>query len=185
MNKHKNKWPRLVKEEFDVGRKDLLVFLAQGLGSGCITPMQGTWGTLGGVLVYLLALTYIVAGVDYYYWIGFVIFSCIAGIPLCSYAETKLASKDPHSVVWDEWCGIWLAYAWLPFMPLTSVPIYVWLIIGFVLFRWLDITKPWLIGMMERNFKKGAGIMLDDIVAGLATGAIVYLLGVVTALTIS
>lgn len=177
-----SKFPHLIKEDLQAGMKDPLVFLAQGLGSGCISPMQGTWGTLGGVLVYLLAFT---NGIDYSYWIAFVIFACVAGIPLCSYAEGKLKSKDPHSVVWDEWCGIWLAYAWLPFMPITSVPVYVWLIIAFVLFRWLDITKPWLIGMMEKNFRKGAGIMLDDIVAGLATAGMTYLLGLAVATSIN
>ncbi len=178
MKKINSKFPRLIKEDFQAGIKNPLVLLAQGLGSGCITPMQGTWGTLGGVLVYLLALTY---GVDYFNWMTFVIFACLAGIPLCSYAEDKLKSKDPHSVVWDEWCGIWLAYAVLPFMPASSMPVDLWLIIAFVLFRWLDITKPWLIGMMERKFSKGAGIMLDDIVAGLATAGIVYLLGLLAA----
>lgn len=180
MKNTESKFPHLVKEDWNAGIRDPLLFLAQGLGSGCIAPMRGSWGTLGGVAFYLLIAEYIT---NYSYWMVFVVLATIVGIPLCTYAENKLASKDPHCVVWDEWCGIWFAYSLLPLMPVSSMPNYAWLIIGFVIFRWLDITKPGLIGKME-NLSKGAGIMLDDIVAGIATAAILYMLGLVAAIII-
>ena len=172
--KYDDKWrfPYLVKEDFYKGIKNPLVFLAQGLGSGCFRPMQGTWGTLGGVLVYLAIAPWLPEHI----WAIWVVCACVLGIPLCSYAERKLNNKDPHSVVWDEWCGIWLAYLYM--LPAD----WIYLILGFVIFRWLDIKKPWLIGMAERKFKRGAGIMLDDVAAGIITAVILNVLSSLIAL---
>lgn len=165
-------FPHLVKEDFLAGIKNPLVFLAQGLGSGCFYPMQGTVGTLGGVLVYLVISPWIPLDL----WALWVVVASILGIPLCTYAERKLGTKDPFSIVWDEWCGIWLAYL------LIGPDNVVALIIGFCIFRWLDIKKPWIIGMAERKFNKGTGIMLDDIIAGVAT---LIILKVVSSITYS
>ena len=43
----------------------------------------------------------------------------------------------------------------------------VWLILGFVLFRFFDILKPWPVGWADRKIKGGLGIMLDDVLAGI------------------
>ena len=50
-----------------------------------------------------------------------------------------------------------------------------WLVAGFVLFRVLDILKPWPIRILDRRVPGGLGIMLDDIVAGLFTLAALQL----------
>lgn len=174
MNNNKPKdskqlFPHIHREDFKAGMKDPLIFLAQGLGSGCIWPMPGSWGTLGGLLVYLLASSYI----PLTYMLIIIIIACVAGIPLCTYAEKKLGQQDPHSIVWDEWCGIWLAVALVP----KVVPLY---IVGFFLFRWLDIKKPLLIGWADKKLNHGTGIMLDDILAGIATAIILLAITIST-----
>ena len=50
-----------------------------------------------------------------------------------------------------------------------------WLLAGFVLFRVFDIAKPWPIGALDRRVHGGLGIMLDDVVAGIFAGVILYL----------
>ena len=157
----------IVWEDLQVGIKDPLVLLAQGLGSGCIYPMTGSWGTLAGLVVYYFFFQLLPQEV----WLGLVALACLGGIPLCTYAEKKLHSKDPHSVVWDEWCGIWLALSFLP-------QNWLFMGVGFFVFRWLDIKKPFIIGWADRNCAKGLGIMLDDIFAGLATAIILALLSI-------
>ena len=46
----------------------------------------------------------------------------------------------------------------------------------FVLFRILDILKPWPISVLDRNVGGGLGIMIDDMLAGLIAGALLYAL---------
>jgi phosphatidylglycerophosphatase A len=45
------------------------------------------------------------------------------------------------------------------------------LLVGFLLFRFFDIVKPWPISWLDQKVSGGLGIMLDDIVAGVAAGA--------------
>ena len=74
-------------------------------------------------------------------------------------AERQLGAKDPGAIVIDEVAGMTLAV--LPFPP--TVPV---LIAGFVLFRILDITKPFPARVSQR-VAGGLGVMVDDLIAGL------------------
>ncbi len=80
------------------------------------------------------------------------------------------AKQDPGEVVIDEVVGQWLALLWLPGL--------VWwqLLAAFVLFRLFDILKPWPINASENWLPGGWGIMLDDVLAGLAAALGVFLL---------
>jgi phosphatidylglycerophosphatase A len=80
-------------------------------------------------------------------------------------AETLLGRKDPGEVVVDELLGQWLAYALLPVHTQGS-PLDAALILGFVLFRILDIVKPGPIRRCETLLPGGFGVMLDDAAAG-------------------
>jgi len=52
-------------------------------------------------------------------------------------------------------------------------------VIGFILFRLFDILKPWPISYLDKHVHGGLGIMIDDIVAGVLAGAVLYLLAMV------
>ena len=70
-----------------------------------------------------------------------------------------LRVHDHEGIVWDEMVGMWITL-WL-------VPEgWWWLLIGFVVFRIVDILKPWPISWVDRNVHGGVGIMLDDVLAG-------------------
>ena len=81
----------------------------------------------------------------------------------------RLGQKDPGEVVIDEVVGQWLTILWLPSL--------VWwqLAVAFVLFRLFDIVKPWPINASENWLPGGWGIMLDDVLAGLAAALVLYL----------
>ena len=66
--------------------------------------------------------------------------------------------KDPGIVVVDEVVGQWVTLTALPFTPLTAA-------LGFLLFRAMDIVKPWPARDLER-VPGGWGIMADDVAAG-------------------
>ena len=72
--------------------------------------------------------------------------------------------KDPPEIVFDEFVGIWFA--------LLGVKNLFLIIPAFIIFRFLDIFKPWPISFFDREMRGGWGIMLDD----LAAGAIVFFL---------
>ncbi len=76
--------------------------------------------------------------------------------------------KDNYRVVIDEVAGMWIS---MLFIPLT-VPR---LLAGLVLFRLLDIYKPFLIGRLEK-LPGGMGVMMDDVLAGLYTNVLLQVL---------
>ena len=80
----------------------------------------------------------------------------------------KLGQRDHPEIVFDEIVGYLLA--------LTAVPTSVgWLLLSFVLFRFFDIAKPWPINWLDRRVHGGFGVMLDDLVAGICTAAIILI----------
>ena len=88
-----------------------------------------------------------------------------------TWSANKLALEsgleDPQIVVIDESAGVLLA------LFLAGATGWFGLVAAIVLFRLLDITKPWPIGATEKLKPAGVGIMADDLVAGLIAGLIV------------
>jgi len=90
------------------------------------------------------------------------------GIPICGRAAEKLGEHDYNGIVWDEVAG-YLITMWL--VPATWQTI----IAGFILFRIFDILKPWPIRWIDRQIGGGLGIMLDDVLAAVFAGALLWL----------
>ena len=84
-----------------------------------------------------------------------------------SFVET-VAVEDPSEVVADEFAGMWLALIFLP-KEITSVAA------AFLVFRLLDIGKPFFIGWIDKNLHGGLGVMADDLVAGAVTSLLLLL----------
>lgn len=129
--------------------------LSLGFGSGCAPKAPGTFGTVAGVLIFLpLQL------LPLQQYLILLVVLCVAGIPLCGYTARSLGVSDHPGIVWDEICGYLLT--------MTAAPTgWGWILAGFVLFRLFDIWKPWPIRWLDKNVKGGAGIMVDDLMAGL------------------
>ena len=75
--------------------------------------------------------------------------------------------NDPSMIVIDEAAGLSLTLAFAE-MSLMSV------FLGFVLFRFFDIAKPWPVSWLEKRFSGAFGIMIDDIAAGLIAGILLF-----------
>ena len=121
-------------------------------------------GTLCAVPVYLL-----LDGLSLPLYSVVVVAACIAGVFICEQASRELGVHDHPGIVWDEFTGFWLCMWAVP-------PGWASLLVAFLVFRVLDIAKPWPISWCDRNVHGGLGIMLDDIVAGLAGCAVMHLL---------
>ena len=141
----------------------LVLPLATGFGAGFLPRFPGTAGTAVGALAYWWlsaqpAAVYAAACAA----------AAALGVWLCGRAARALGEADPAAVVWDEIAGYWVAMSLAP----RALG---WALAGFVLFRFLDIVKPGPVGWAERRFAGGAGIMLDDLVAGALTAAVLWL----------
>ena len=145
----------------------LALLLATGFGAGRVPFAPGTAGSLVGLG---LALALAATGLDVPVVAAVTAIVCLAGFPICASAVRSLGESDPPAVVWDEIAGTMVA--------LVAVPAgWPWWAAAFVLFRAFDVLKPWPIGWIDRRVGGGAGVMLDDLVAGAFAFAGVQLLG--------
>jgi len=138
-------------------------WIAFGLGSGLIPRAPGTFGTLAAIPLYWL-LSPLSAGP----YLGVVTVLFGLGIWACGRTARDLGGEDPAAIVWDEVVGYLVAMTFAP----AGWP---WVLAGFVLFRVLDIWKPWPIRWLDRRVHGGLGIMLDDLAAGALAGLILWL----------
>ncbi len=137
--------------------KDPIHWLAFGLGSGLAKKAPGTFGTLAALPIYWFLLQHLSPLV---YGLVLVV-TGVVGVWICHKTARDLNVHDHPGIVWDEWVGVWITL----FLAPTG---WEWVVLGFVLFRFFDILKPWPISWLDKNVHDGIGIMLDDIAAGLA-----------------
>ena len=135
-----------------------VLLLAFGFGSGLSPRAPGTLGTIAAIPLWLL-----LAQLPQISYILVVAAAALIGISICGVAAERLGVHDHGGIVWDEFVGLWIAMAFLP-------PSYVSLALGFMRFRLFDIIKPWPISWLDKHVGGGLGIMIDDVVAGLAAG---------------
>lgn len=140
---------------------DPVLWLAFGFGSGLSRYMPGTLGTLVAIPSYLL----LIWSNQPWLYSAVVIGLTLVGIWICQQASQKLAVHDFNGIVWDEYAGFLITLWGLPFSWQA-------LVAGFVLFRLLDIVKPWPISYVDRRVHGGFGIMLDDVLAALLANLI-------------
>ncbi len=138
--------------------RDPVHFLALGFGSGCAPKAPGTFGTVAAIPLYWLAQD-LSLGV----FIGLTALMFLIGIWLCDRTAKDLGEHDHPSIVWDEIVGY--------FATMIAAPTgWVWILVGFVLFRIFDILKPWPIKTVDQQVSGGFGIMLDDLLAAVYAG---------------
>ena len=141
--------------------KDPVVLIAVGFGSGLAPKAPGTAGTLIAIPLFMLMQPMPLIS---YLLITTCLF--IAGIWICTYTAEKLGVHDHPSIVIDEIVGYLITMIAAP----EGWPV---MVIGFVLFSLFDALKPWPISWFDRNINGGLGIMLDDVVAGIAAMVII------------
>ena len=134
---------------------------ATWFGVGLIRPAPGTWGSLAALLLWYFAeflhsSIYIILPI-------FILFSWL----ICSQSSQDSDAKDHSSIVIDEVTGMLVALSFVA----HELIIYLW---AFLLFRLFDIWKPWPVSWADKNVEGGLGILLDDLIAGLFAGGIIY-----------
>ncbi len=147
---------------------DPYVMLATGLGVGASPAAPGTLGCLWGIPI-TVGLSFVTG-----WWPRAVLIAvgCMAGVVVCDRAARRLGSKDPSSVVWDEFATMPIVFLWV---PVTAWRMPLILALGFVLHRIFDISKLPPVNMAER-LPGGWGIMLDDVVAAFYAAGVLWLI---------
>jgi len=160
-------------------------WLATCFGLGWMKPGPGTWASVAAFLLWL-PLAFRGAAFPISSIVAFAITLLLAilitlvGIPVSSRVAREANISDPGFVVIDEAAGTWtalVAACWPFALGLPSAMPVSWKagIAALVLFRVFDIWKPWPVSALDR-MHGGAGIMLDDIAAGIYAAACVLLL---------
>ena len=136
------------------------LILGQWFFTGRSPVAPGTVGSLGTLPLFLLCRPL----PTWAYWslTGAI---AVGGVAIGSRCAALLQDEDPPSVVIDEVAGVMIA---LGFVAQGSV--WQWLV-AWILFRILDITKPWFIHDAQNLRPSGLGIMADDVLAGVFAGA--------------
>jgi phosphatidylglycerophosphatase A len=134
--------------------------LAFGFGSGAAPKAPGTWGTLAAVLIY-----WPLSQLSPEHYLLMLLVTSVMGIYICGQTARDLGVHDHGSIVWDEFVGFWIT--------MFAAPVgWVWVVVGFVLFRFFDIIKPWPISWIDKRITGGLGIMLDDVIAGVMAAVV-------------
>ena len=144
----------------------MINFILTGFYIGKIRYAPGTFGTLLAVPIYLFLLQY-----DTLFKIIFLLTLFTLSLYLLQYSHKKKFFKtiDDGSIVIDEIIGF------LCFMIFFDYNFYT-IILGFTLFRIFDILKPYPISLIDMKMKNPLGVLLDDIVAGVFSGVILFII---------
>ena len=145
----------------------LILFLASVCYVGYIPVASGTFGSLVAIPMFWGFDALRATSVPLYVltYLGAVAAACwIAGL-----AEIYLQEHDSHKIVIDEIVGYLAATLFLQ-------PTLVHTVVAFLIFRALDVIKPFPADYVDEHFPGGYGVVLDDVVSGVYTNLLVQLL---------
>jgi phosphatidylglycerophosphatase A len=144
--------------------RPFILILATGFGAGYSPLAPGTMGTLLAIPIY-----YFLSEIPFpLYEITLAGFFFLA-VWISEKAGAVLGKKDDPKIVIDEMMGFFITLLWVPKAPL-------FILLGFILFRFFDIVKPPPIRLLER-VRGGYGVVLDDVMAGVYANLLLYLFG--------
>ena len=135
-------------------RLKIVLFLATGGYLGHVPIEPGTFGSLPGLLICIG-----ISGISLGYAILFTLALASVAIVIAQQARKLIGGKDPSSIVIDEIAGMTVTLLGIPLTPFA-------LVFGFLVFRVFDILKPFPIRHLDQKVPGGAGIVLDDVMAG-------------------
>ncbi|WDN89017.1 phosphatidylglycerophosphatase A [Desulfosarcina sp. BuS5] len=141
-------------------KERVVLFVASGCCAGYIPFAPGTMGSIAA-----LPLPFFLSGINLYYTVPLILIFIIFSVVIADHAEKIIKKKDPGLIVIDEIAGIIITFA--------GIPLNVWTVIaGFLIFRLFDIFKPFPIRLIEKKIPGGAGIVLDDVAAGILSNIV-------------
>jgi phosphatidylglycerophosphatase A len=133
-------------------------YVALGFGSGLVPFAPGTWGTLFAWLSFAVLDPWMSDRA----WAVLIVATAVLGAAAAQRTGRALGRPDHPAIVIDEIVAFWLVLWVVPGGVFVQA-------LAFVGFRFFDIVKPPPIGLVDRRFKHGIGVMLDDLIAAFYT----------------
>jgi len=145
-------------------KKSIAKLIATFFYVGLIPIGPGTFGTLAAIpLFYVLSFT------PLYLYLAITVVIILISVRASTVAEEVFGKTDPGQVVADEVCGYLIT---MILVPVTLSNIF----LGFLLFRFFDIAKPYPVRKFEK-LPGGWGIVMDDVMAGVYSCITLHILG--------
>ncbi len=135
--------------------RGLILFLASNGGLGYAPVASGTFGTLLGIPFF-----YYLSHASFFIQFLTLIALIFLSFWVCEQAGHIFHEADDGRIVIDELVGYLVTTAFLPYSFGTAVLAFIW-------FRVFDILKPPPVSWFDREMKNGAGVTLDDVMAGI------------------
>ena len=151
---------------------DYLALSIATCGVGYLPLMPGTFGSLLAVGIFLLFARSLTGGSLIAVVLVLILAFTVAGIWAATRTEQLSGRKDPGKVVVDEVAGQFIALFPVTLFTRWSTAA---VIVSFILFRFFDIVKPYPANRLQ-ELNGGAGVMFDDLVAGVYGAAIVLIM---------
>ena len=158
--------------------KKINVLLSTFFGYGYLTKIPGT--VTSAVTAVFIYIAYEILGyTDLKFSIIFFILLFFYSFYAVKDSESEFKNKDPRQIVIDEVLGQSIPLIFLLYLNQTdqiNISIEIYYFLSFVFFRFFDIQKPFPVSYFDKNYKNYFGIIMDDIMAGLYSMILIYLI---------
>ena len=158
--------------------KKINVIISTFFGNGYISKIPGTFTSFSTLII-----LYILFEVLQFKNLNYILILYSITFFYSFYAvmdsETEFENKDPRQIVIDEVLGQAMPLILIVYLSsknLINIPIEIYYFLSFILFRFFDIVKPFPVSYFDKQHKNFFGIIMDDIMAGLYTMLIIYLI---------
>jgi len=158
--------------------KKINLLLSTFFGYGYLTKIPGT--VTSAVTVIIVYIAYEILGyTDLKFSIIFFILIFFYSFYAVKDSESEFKNKDPRQIVIDEVLGQSMPLILLLYLNQTdqiNISIEIYYIFSLIFFRFFDILKPFPVSYFDKNHKNYFGIIMDDIMAGLYSMILIYLI---------
>ena len=158
--------------------KKINVLISTFFGYGYLTKIPGTVTSLVTTVFIYIAYEYL-GYADLKFSIIFFTLLFFYSFYAVKDSESEFKNKDPRQIVIDEVLGQAMPLVLLLYLNQTnqlSLQIEIYYGLSFLFFRFFDIIKPFPVSYFDKNFKNYFGIIMDDIMAGLYSMLLIYLI---------
>ena len=135
-------------------------------------------GTVASFVTCIIFICFYIFNINIFYLIFSVALILIFSVYSIDYYKKKFSEVDAKEIVIDEFIGqsipILTIYNFLPKDNISDFILYT--LVSFLLFRLFDIAKPYPIGKIDKNMKNGFGVILDDVIAGLYSVVVFFII---------
>ena len=157
--------------------KKINVLISTFFGNGYISKIPGTFTSLSTLIIlYILFEVFQFKNLNYILILFSITFFYSFYAVMDS--ETEFENKDPRQIVIDEVLGQAMPLILIVYLSsknLINIPVEIYYFLSFIFFRFFDIVKPFPVSYFDKQHKNFFGIIMDDIMAGLYTMLIIYL----------